>query len=88
MRSSKILNISKQVIMIAIDNDTNKLKLGDRIKILRINQNRTLQEIADASDLSKSMISKIENKQNRSVGGGFGQNRHDTGHDDFQFTGT
>ncbi|SOD99266.1 helix-turn-helix domain-containing protein [Spirosoma fluviale] len=49
--------------MIAIENKTNNLNLGDRIKILRINQNRTLQEIADASELSKSMISKIENNK-------------------------
>ncbi len=37
------------------------LNIGDRIKILRINQKRTIQEVADASGLSKSMISKIEN---------------------------
>jgi transcriptional regulator with XRE-family HTH domain len=35
--------------------------IGARIKKLRINQKRTLQEIADISELSKSMISKIEN---------------------------
>ncbi|MEO5997877.1 MAG: XRE family transcriptional regulator [Chitinophagaceae bacterium] len=39
------------------------LKIGDRIKILRSNQKRTLQEIADASELSRSMISKIENNK-------------------------
>lgn len=39
------------------------IKIGDRIKTLRKNQNRTLQEVADASDLSKSMISKIENNK-------------------------
>jgi transcriptional regulator with XRE-family HTH domain len=39
------------------------LNIGERIKILRISQKRTLQEIADASDLSKSMISKIENNK-------------------------
>jgi transcriptional regulator with XRE-family HTH domain len=39
------------------------LQIGDRIKSLRIHQNRTLQEVADASDLSKSMISKIENNK-------------------------
>jgi len=38
-----------------------QLNIGDRVKILRINQKRTLQEVADASGLSKSMISKIEN---------------------------
>ncbi len=37
------------------------LEVGIRIKLLRINQKRTLQEIADKSGLSKSMISKIEN---------------------------
>lgn len=41
----------------------NNLNIGDRIKMLRITQNRTLQEIAEASDLSKSMISKIENNR-------------------------
>lgn len=40
---------------------SNQLNIGERIKILRINQKRTLQEIADASGMSKSMISKIEN---------------------------
>lgn len=48
--------------MIATETD-NKLQLGDRIKVLRTSQNRTLQEIADASELSKSMISKIENNK-------------------------
>lgn len=41
----------------------NKLNIGDRIRVLRTNQKRTLQEIADASELSKSMISKIENNK-------------------------
>ena len=41
----------------------NNLNIGDRIKILRTNQKRTLQEIADASELSRSMISKIENNK-------------------------
>ena len=41
----------------------NNLDIGDRIKMLRITQNRTMQEIAEASDLSKSMISKIENNK-------------------------
>lgn len=40
-----------------------KLNIGDRIKMLRIAQGRTMQEIAEASDLSKSMISKIENNK-------------------------
>ena len=35
--------------------------MGDRIRILRINQKKTLQEVADSCGLSKSMISKIEN---------------------------
>ncbi|MEO5563925.1 MAG: XRE family transcriptional regulator [Chitinophagaceae bacterium] len=41
----------------------NNLNIGDRIKTLRFGQKRTLQEIADACDLSKSMISKIENNK-------------------------
>jgi transcriptional regulator with XRE-family HTH domain len=41
----------------------NFMQIGDRIKSLRIHQKRTLQEIADSSDLSKSMISKIENNK-------------------------
>lgn len=41
----------------------NNLKIGDRLRVLRSNQKRTLQEIADASDLSRSMISKIENNK-------------------------
>lgn len=41
----------------------NHLKIGDRIRLLRMNQKRTLQEIADASELSRSMISKIENNK-------------------------
>lgn len=41
----------------------NKLNIGDRIKSLRVAQKRTMQEIAEASDLSKSMISKIENNK-------------------------
>jgi transcriptional regulator with XRE-family HTH domain len=41
----------------------NFMQIGDRIKTLRIHQKRTLQEIADSSDLSKSMISKIENNK-------------------------
>jgi transcriptional regulator with XRE-family HTH domain len=39
------------------------LNIGDRIKMLRLSQNRTMQEIAEASDLSKSMISKIESNK-------------------------
>jgi transcriptional regulator with XRE-family HTH domain len=46
-----------------LNGNINKLNIGDRIKILRVNQKRTLQEIADASDLSRSMISKIENNK-------------------------
>jgi transcriptional regulator with XRE-family HTH domain len=41
----------------------NNLQIGDRIRLLRVSQKRTLQEIADNSDLSKSMISKIENNK-------------------------
>jgi len=39
------------------------LNIGDRIKTLRIAQKRTMEEIAKASDLSKSMISKIESNK-------------------------
>lgn len=41
----------------------NTLEVGTRIKLLRINQKRTLQEVADSCGLSKSMISKIENNK-------------------------
>ena len=40
-----------------------KLNIGDRIKMLRLAQKRTMQEIAEVCDLSKSMISKIENNK-------------------------
>jgi transcriptional regulator with XRE-family HTH domain len=40
-----------------------QLEIGSRIKILRINQKRTMQDIADSSEISKSMISKIENQK-------------------------
>lgn len=46
-----------------IEEKINKLNIGDRIKMLRISQMRTMQEIAEASELSKSMISKIENNK-------------------------
>jgi len=46
-----------------LNNKKNNLNIGERIKILRINQKRTLHEIAEASDLSRSMISKIENNK-------------------------
>jgi transcriptional regulator with XRE-family HTH domain len=46
-----------------IEEQLSKLNIGDRIKMLRVSQNRTMQEIAEASDLSKSMISKIENNK-------------------------
>ncbi|MBW4888670.1 XRE family transcriptional regulator [Mucilaginibacter sp. HMF5004] len=45
--------------------DNSGFNIGDRIKTLRSSQQRTLQDIADACGLSKSMISKIEN--NRTV---------------------
>lgn len=48
---------------VLIEDKINKLNIGDRIKLLRVSQKRTLQEIAEASDLSKSMISKIENNK-------------------------
>jgi transcriptional regulator with XRE-family HTH domain len=43
----------------------NFFDVGDRIRVLRTHQKRTLQEVADSCRLSKSMISKIEN--NRTV---------------------
>jgi transcriptional regulator with XRE-family HTH domain len=59
------LNEDKQraEVMNRVEQKINKLNIGDRIKMLRIGQKRTLQEIAEASDLSKSMISKIENNK-------------------------
>lgn len=44
-------------------NTDNNLEVGERIRMLRISQKRTLQEVADSCDLSKSMISKIENNK-------------------------
>lgn len=38
-------------------------KIGNRVKALRLLQNRTIQDLAKAADLSKSMISKIENNK-------------------------
>lgn len=38
-------------------------KIGNRIRAQRLLQKRTLQDLADSSDLSKSMISKIENNK-------------------------
>jgi transcriptional regulator with XRE-family HTH domain len=46
-----------------LEEKINNLNIGDRIKILRMAQKRTMQEIAEASELSKSMISKIENNK-------------------------
>lgn len=45
------------------DVKTSGLEIGSRIKTLRVSQKRTLQEIADACDLSRGMISKIENNK-------------------------
>lgn len=46
------------------DKTTDKaFNIGDRIRVLRISQKRTLQELADNCGLSKSMISKIENNR-------------------------
>ncbi len=50
-------------MLLNMDETDSFIHIGDRIKSLRINQKRTLQEIADSSDLSKSMISKIENNK-------------------------
>ena len=36
------------------------LRIGSRIRYLRLSQKRTIQEIADICDISKSMVSKIE----------------------------
>lgn len=38
-------------------------KIGHRIKSIRMLQKRTIQDLANGSDLSKSMISKIENNK-------------------------
>jgi len=38
-----------------------QITVGERIRGLRLAQNRTLQEVADHSGISKSMVSKIEN---------------------------
>ncbi len=46
----------------SLNNKINNLNIGERIKILRTNQKRNLQEIAESSELSRSMISKIEIK--------------------------
>jgi transcriptional regulator with XRE-family HTH domain len=46
-----------------LEEKLDNLNIGDRIKVLRISQKRTMQEIAAACDLSKSMISKIENNK-------------------------
>jgi len=46
-----------------LEEKINKLNIGDRVRMLRITQKRTVQEIAEASELSKSMISKIENNK-------------------------
>src|SRR5215210_5465064 len=45
---------------ILTEEKVDNIKIGDRIRMMRLNQKRTLQEIADASELSRSMISKIE----------------------------
>ncbi len=41
--------------------DVQMNKIGTHIRSLRIRQNLTLQDLADSSGLSKSMLSKIEN---------------------------
>ncbi len=46
-----------------LEDKMNSLDIGGRIRALRVNQKRTLQEIADACDLSRGMISKIENNK-------------------------
>lgn len=42
---------------------TNKLEIGGHIKHLRVQQRRTMLEIADLCGVSKSMISKIESNK-------------------------
>jgi len=63
--STKLNNCKQGLIMdeLLAEEKINSLNIGDRIKILRMGQKRTLQEIADASELSRSMISKIENNK-------------------------
>ena len=51
----------------------NTFKIKDRIRVMRITQKRTLQEIADSCDLSKSMISKIENNRTVPLSGCFSE---------------
>ena len=43
------------------DMDPIKPAIGDRIRLLRLQQNRTMAEIAQKCQVSKSLISKIEN---------------------------
>lgn len=43
--------------------DIQNNKIGNRIKALRLLQGRTIEDLAETSDLSKSMISKIENNK-------------------------
>ena len=50
-----------QIYTEPIVQEVNFFDMGDRIRILRSNQKKTLQEVADGCGLSKSMISKIEN---------------------------
>lgn len=57
----EIINILENGEGQDIINEVNNLGVGERIRILRTSQNRTLQEVADSCGLSKSMISKIEN---------------------------
>jgi transcriptional regulator with XRE-family HTH domain len=48
---------------VVIEEKLNNLNIGERLRILRSNQKRTLQEIADACEMSRSMISKVENNK-------------------------
>lgn len=43
--------------------DIQNNKIGNRIKALRLLQSRTIEDLAVTSELSKSMISKIENNK-------------------------
>ena len=39
------------------------MEIGDRIRKIRMQQNRTIQEVADACQCSKALLSKVENSK-------------------------
>jgi len=53
--------INKYDRFAANDIDPSKPAIGDRIRLLRLQQNRTIAAIAKKCQVSKSLISKIEN---------------------------